>query len=172
MDKAPTDEQRQRRELRVTQSDTVRYRRVKLLCRTLVLCEADNWYVPGRLTSEMNKSLATTDSPSGVWRKACMFSDTRFQQRSSRLSSGVSLCYAKVSEKRLATRYLDSSRSDAGCERGRPRALAQNTIRTAGASPVMPRWTRLTVSVMACPATKCFQLAPLSSSRVSSPETT
>ena len=63
VDKTPTDEQR--RELRVTQADTVRYRRVKLLCGTLVLSEADNWYVPGRLTPEMNKLLDTTDAPFG-----------------------------------------------------------------------------------------------------------
>lgn len=63
VEKKPTEEQR--RELRVTRSDTVRYRRVKLLCGTLVLSEADNWYVPGRLTPEMNKLLETTDTPFG-----------------------------------------------------------------------------------------------------------
>ena len=57
VEKKPTEEQRG--ELLVTQSDTVRYRRVKLLCGTLVLSEADNWYVPGRLTPEMNKLLET-----------------------------------------------------------------------------------------------------------------
>jgi hypothetical protein len=30
-----------------------------------VLSEADNWYVPGRLTPEMNKLLDTTDTPFG-----------------------------------------------------------------------------------------------------------
>ena len=63
VDKAPTDEQR--RELCVTRTDTVRYRRVKLRCGTLVLSEADNWYVPGRLTPEMNKLLDTSDTPFG-----------------------------------------------------------------------------------------------------------
>jgi hypothetical protein len=62
-DKPPSEEQR--RELRVSQSDTVRYRRVKLRCGTLVLSEADNWYVPGRLTAEMNELLDTTDTPFG-----------------------------------------------------------------------------------------------------------
>jgi hypothetical protein len=55
----------QRRELSVTSTELVRYRRVKLLCGTAVLSEADNWYVPGRLTPEMNKLLDTTDTPFG-----------------------------------------------------------------------------------------------------------
>ena len=55
----------QRRELGVTPTEPVRYRRVKLRCGTVVLSEADNWYVPGRLTPEMNKVLDTTDSPFG-----------------------------------------------------------------------------------------------------------
>jgi hypothetical protein len=55
----------QRRELGVAPTDVVRYRRVNLLCGTVVLSEADNWYVPGRLTPEMNKLLETTDAPFG-----------------------------------------------------------------------------------------------------------
>ena len=64
IDKPPTPEQR--RELGITATDPVRYRRVKLMCGALVLSEADNWYVPSRLTPEMNKLLDTTDSPFGV----------------------------------------------------------------------------------------------------------
>jgi chorismate-pyruvate lyase len=63
VDKTPTEEQR--RELGVAQTDLVRYRRVRLLCGTVVLSEADNWYVPGRLTPEMNKVLNTTNTPFG-----------------------------------------------------------------------------------------------------------
>ena len=55
----------QRRELGVTPIEPVRYRRVRLLCGTVVLSEADNWYVPGRLTPEINKLLDTTDIPFG-----------------------------------------------------------------------------------------------------------
>ena len=62
-DKAPTPEQRQR--LQVGNGDTVRYRRVQLRCGTQVLSEADNWYVPERLTPEMNRLLDTTDTPFG-----------------------------------------------------------------------------------------------------------
>jgi Plasmid pRiA4b ORF-3-like protein len=36
----------QRRELSVTPGEPIRYRRVRLLCGTVVLSEADNWYVP------------------------------------------------------------------------------------------------------------------------------
>lgn len=63
VDKLPTPEQR--RELSVTPADTLLYRRVRLRCGTVVLSEADNWYVPGRLTPEMNKLLETTDMPFG-----------------------------------------------------------------------------------------------------------
>lgn len=63
VEKMPSDDQRQ--QLHVSASDTVRYRRVRLLCGTLVLSEADNWYVPGRLTQEMNKLLDTTEEPFG-----------------------------------------------------------------------------------------------------------
>jgi chorismate-pyruvate lyase len=55
----------QRRELGVTPGDLVRYRRVRLMCGSAVLSEADNWYVPGRLTPEMNRLLDTTDTPFG-----------------------------------------------------------------------------------------------------------
>jgi hypothetical protein len=43
------------------------------MCGALVLSEADNWYVPGRLTPEMNQLLDTTDSPFGVVVRALHF---------------------------------------------------------------------------------------------------
>jgi len=62
-DKPPSAEQRQ--ELGVAPTDAVRYRRVRLLCGAVVLSEADNWYVPSRLTPEMNQLLDTTETPFG-----------------------------------------------------------------------------------------------------------
>ncbi|MEP6941064.1 MAG: hypothetical protein ABI846_14955 [Rudaea sp.] len=41
------------------------YRRVRLVCGERVLSEADNWYVPARLTDAMNRALDTTDEPFG-----------------------------------------------------------------------------------------------------------
>jgi hypothetical protein len=55
----------QRQHLQVTEGDTVAYRHVQLRCGDRVLSEADNWYVPGRLTAEMNRLLETTDTPFG-----------------------------------------------------------------------------------------------------------
>jgi hypothetical protein len=55
----------QRLELAVAATDTVRYRRVRLRCGSLVLSEADNWYVPARLTADMNRLLETSDTPFG-----------------------------------------------------------------------------------------------------------
>jgi chorismate-pyruvate lyase len=63
VDKPPSADQR--RELGVGPTETVRYRRVRLLCGSVVLSEADNWYVPARLTAEMNELLDTTDVPFG-----------------------------------------------------------------------------------------------------------
>ncbi|MDB5706429.1 MAG: uncharacterized protein JWN66_3545 [Sphingomonas bacterium] len=51
----------QRRVLHVGDTDAVRYRRVRLRCGAHVLSEADNWYVPARLTPEMNTALDSTD---------------------------------------------------------------------------------------------------------------
>jgi chorismate-pyruvate lyase len=63
VDKPVSPEQRQ--ELHVALSEPVRYRRVQLMCGSVVLSEADNWYVPSRLTPEMNKLLDTSDTPFG-----------------------------------------------------------------------------------------------------------
>jgi hypothetical protein len=43
----------------------VGYRHVRLTCGGQVLSDAHNWYVPSRLTAEMNHALATTDAPFG-----------------------------------------------------------------------------------------------------------
>jgi chorismate-pyruvate lyase len=54
-----------RRRLGVGPAEPVRYRRVRLSCAGRVLSEAENWYVPGRLTPEMNDLLERTDVPFG-----------------------------------------------------------------------------------------------------------
>ncbi|MBB3946907.1 chorismate-pyruvate lyase [Rhizobium skierniewicense] len=54
-----------RKQLNVAAADRLGYRHVLLKCGTLVLSEADNWYVPARLTPEMNETLDTTDTPFG-----------------------------------------------------------------------------------------------------------
>jgi chorismate-pyruvate lyase len=51
--------------LNVKPDEPLGYRRVKLKCGERVLSEADNWYVPARLTPEMNHVLGTTDTPFG-----------------------------------------------------------------------------------------------------------
>ena len=45
--------------------EPVRYRRVALRCGDIVLSDADNWYVPSRLTPEMNAQLDHSDAPFG-----------------------------------------------------------------------------------------------------------
>ena len=55
----------QRHRLGLAPDEPVRYRRVRLACGVHVLSEADNWYVPGRLTPAMNAALDETDAPFG-----------------------------------------------------------------------------------------------------------
>ncbi|GJD46380.1 hypothetical protein AFCDBAGC_4260 [Methylobacterium cerastii] len=55
----------QRQRLGLAPDEPVRYRRVRLACGVHVLSEADNWYVPGRLTPAMNAALDETDAPFG-----------------------------------------------------------------------------------------------------------
>ena len=62
-EKAPTAQQRQ--QLGVDDREPIRYRRVRLRCGDYVLSEADNWYVPSRLTPDMNQQLDTTNIPFG-----------------------------------------------------------------------------------------------------------
>ncbi len=62
-DEPPSREQRQR--LQVADGEPVKFRKVQLFCGDRLLSEADNWYVPGSLTAEMNHLLETTDTPFG-----------------------------------------------------------------------------------------------------------
>jgi len=55
-----------RRALSVSADTPLRYRRVDLSCGTHVLSQADNWYVPERLTLAMNRTLDTSEVPFGA----------------------------------------------------------------------------------------------------------
>lgn len=55
----------QRKRLQIPEGEPVKYRHVRLTCGDRVLSEADNWYVPSRLTEEMNRQLETTTTPFG-----------------------------------------------------------------------------------------------------------
>ena len=53
------------RRLLAAPDEPLAYRHVRLVCGDAVLSEADNWYVPSRLTAEMNRTLNTTQTPFG-----------------------------------------------------------------------------------------------------------
>jgi chorismate-pyruvate lyase len=57
--------QEQRRRLQIDDGEPVKFRHVELACGDRVLSVADNWYVPSRLTAEMDVLLETTDIPFG-----------------------------------------------------------------------------------------------------------
>ena len=46
--------------LEAAPGDVVRYRHVRLACGERVLSEADNWYLPAKLTPDMNRLLEDT----------------------------------------------------------------------------------------------------------------
>ncbi|WP_237478524.1 hypothetical protein [Lichenibacterium dinghuense] len=54
-----------RRQLGVDAAEPVRHRHVRLSCGCHVVSEADNYYLPARLTPEMNRALDTTDTAFG-----------------------------------------------------------------------------------------------------------
>lgn len=59
----PTD--RIRDELHIHHDERLGYRRVRLSCAGREMSLAYNWYVPARLTPEMNQQLTETDVPFG-----------------------------------------------------------------------------------------------------------
>ncbi len=63
LERPPNAEQLQR--LQVADASQVRHRHVELRCGSHVLSRADNWYVPERLSAEMNQQLEGTDTPFG-----------------------------------------------------------------------------------------------------------
>ena len=62
-DKQPSAEIRA--QLRASAAEPIAYRRVRLRCGERVLSEADNWYVPAKLTAEMNHTLETSNTSFG-----------------------------------------------------------------------------------------------------------
>ena len=67
--------------LKVGAEEPVAYRRVRLACGGRVLSEADNWYVPARLTADMNHELDTTDTAFGRVVQPLQFSRTTLSAR-------------------------------------------------------------------------------------------
>ncbi len=59
----PTAEQLRR--LNVKDGSALKYRLVELRCGEHILSVAENWYVPARLTADMNHLLENTDTPFG-----------------------------------------------------------------------------------------------------------
>ncbi|HZZ37342.1 MAG TPA: hypothetical protein VFE03_16590 [Caulobacteraceae bacterium] len=63
---APAASAETRALLGVGPAEPLGFRHVELACGEHVLSVADNWYVSGRLTPEMNRALEITDTPFGV----------------------------------------------------------------------------------------------------------
>jgi chorismate-pyruvate lyase len=75
----PADETRRR--LQVGPDERVGYRHVQLRCGAHLVSDAENWFVPSRLTPAMNEELASTDHPFGLVVKALDFTRCRLDER-------------------------------------------------------------------------------------------
>ncbi|GAA0706050.1 hypothetical protein GCM10009105_03970 [Dokdonella soli] len=62
-----------RSRLGIDDGEPLAYRQVQLVCGEHVLSEADNWYVPARLSADMNRRLDSSDEPFGKVVKALGF---------------------------------------------------------------------------------------------------
>lgn len=62
-----------RQNLDLKPGEALAYRRVQLFCGSHILSDADNWYVPDRLTPAMNTLLEQTDTPFGLAVKSLHF---------------------------------------------------------------------------------------------------
>ncbi|MFC0571202.1 chorismate--pyruvate lyase family protein [Gluconobacter japonicus] len=77
--------------LDVKTANQVRTRHVQLLCGDVALSDAWNWYVPERLTAEMNHVLETTDTPFGKAVTETHFHRQRLESHFPDASSGIVL---------------------------------------------------------------------------------
>jgi chorismate-pyruvate lyase len=55
-----------RQALEVSPEEPIKYRSVQLFYSDYLLSEADNWYIPSRLTGDMNHLLNSSDTPFGL----------------------------------------------------------------------------------------------------------
>jgi hypothetical protein len=67
--------------LAVGPDEPIAYRRVRLACGDRILSEADNWYVPSKLTAEMNTALDTSDIAFGRAVQALHFARTNLSAK-------------------------------------------------------------------------------------------
>ncbi|GGZ06203.1 hypothetical protein ACFSTD_06305 [Novosphingobium colocasiae] len=73
-----------RRLLSVPETASLGYRHVRLACGDVILSEAHNWFVPARLTDDMNAALATTNTPFGTVVAPLHFTRERLDTRRGR----------------------------------------------------------------------------------------
>lgn len=67
--------------LAVGPDEPIAYRRVRLACGDRILSEADNWYVPSKLTTEMNEVLNTSDVAFGRAVQSLKFTRTNLSAK-------------------------------------------------------------------------------------------
>lgn len=92
--------------LGVSDTEPLGYRHVQLVCGEVALSQAHNWFVPARLTAEMNRLLAETDRPFGKVAASLNFS----RQPLASARRGDAACPASaISSHRALLRLPDGS---------------------------------------------------------------
>ena len=116
--------------LKASADEPIRYRRVKLTCGTHVLSEADNWYVPARLTPQMNTDLDTSNTPFGVAVKALNFHRATLDAQSVKTGKTILRVRALLLTPAMQPFSLVVENSTAELKT-RPQASVQTTDRSA-----------------------------------------
>ena len=75
-----------RMQLGVSAQEPLGFRHVRLACGGVVLSDAQNWFVPARLTPAMNETLAGTDTPFGTVVAPLHFTRERLAARRGRMA--------------------------------------------------------------------------------------
>ena len=109
--------------LKAGAGEPVRHRRVQLTCGARVLSDADNWYLPGRLTPEMNRLLDETETPFGAAVRLLGFRRTTIAAVTA-MAPGPSPLPAHVLEPRAVLATPDGAPFSLVVERYRAEVLA------------------------------------------------
>ena len=135
-----------RKALGVKPGQAVRYRRVKLACGQTVLSEADNWYLPERLTPEMNRTLDTSDAPFGAvvrpldFRRRFLSADLLWKPLPDGWEKGAGTCSPKacVSLMSIPVQVLQDT-AVLTTPDGRPFSFVAETYTAAAVEVALPR---------------------------------
>lgn len=132
--------------LGLTPGQPVRYRRVRLACGKTVLSEADNWYLPDRLTPEMNRTLDTSDAPFGAvvrpldFRRRFLSAELLWKPLPEGWAKGEGACSPKACTSPMAIpEHVLQDTAVLAAPDGRPFSFVAETYTAAAVEMALPR---------------------------------